>query len=70
MIKDICLQQWDVELILMKNVNGEPGRKGRGNIAPTTINLPRIGIQAKGDIDKFFEILEERLDISKRSINA
>ena len=28
---------------LMKNVNGEPGCKGRGNIAPTTINLPRIG---------------------------
>ncbi|MDO5518701.1 MAG: anaerobic ribonucleoside-triphosphate reductase, partial [Clostridium sp.] len=46
---------------LMKNVNGEPGCKGRGNIAPTTINLPRIGLQAKGDIDKFFEILDSRL---------
>ena len=43
---------------LMKNVNGEPGCKGRGNIAPTTINLPRIGLQAKGDINKFFEILD------------
>ena len=32
---------------LMKNVNGEPGCKGRGNIAPITINLPRIGIEAK-----------------------
>ena len=36
---------------LMKNVNGEPGCKGRGNIAPTTINLPRLGILGKGDID-------------------
>ena len=27
---------------LMKNVNGEPGCKGRGNIAPVTINLPRV----------------------------
>ena len=43
---------------VMKNINGEPGCKGRGNIAPVTINLPRIGIEAKGDIDKFFECLD------------
>ncbi|MDO5516949.1 MAG: anaerobic ribonucleoside triphosphate reductase [Clostridium sp.] len=53
---------------LMKNVNGEPGCKGRGNIAPTTINLPRIGLQAKGDIDKFFEILDSRLTLAKESL--
>ena len=53
---------------LMKNVNGEPGCKGRGNIAPTTVNLPRIGLQAKGDIDKFFEILDARLNLAKESL--
>lgn len=53
---------------LMKNVNGEPGCKGRGNIAPTTINLPRIGIQAKGDVNKFFEIFEERINLAKESL--
>lgn len=53
---------------LMKNVNGEPGCKGRGNIAPTTINLPRVGLQAKGDINKFFEILNSRLELSKDSL--
>ncbi|MGN2339314.1 anaerobic ribonucleoside triphosphate reductase [Clostridium cagae] len=53
---------------LMKNVNGEPGCKGRGNIAPTTINLPRIGLQAKGDVDKFFKILDARLSLSKESL--
>ncbi|MBU3137501.1 anaerobic ribonucleoside-triphosphate reductase [Clostridium gasigenes] len=53
---------------LMKNVNGEPGCKGRGNIAPTTINLPRVGIQANKDIDKFFEILKARLDMAKDSL--
>ena len=52
----------------MKNVNGEPGCKGRGNIAPTTINLPRIGIQAKGDIDKFFEYITIRIDLAKDSL--
>lgn len=53
---------------IMKNVNGEPGCKGRGNIAPTTINLPRIGIQAKGDIDKFFDIFQKRIDLAKESL--
>ncbi|WP_297420227.1 anaerobic ribonucleoside triphosphate reductase [Clostridium sp.] len=53
---------------LMKNVNGEPGCKGRGNIAPTTLNLPRIGLQAKGDINKFFEILDSRLELAKESL--
>ena len=53
---------------VMSNVNGEPGCKGRGNIAPTTINLPRIGIQAKGNVDKFFEILNARLQLAKDSL--
>ena len=53
---------------LMKNVNGEPGCKGRGNIAPTTINLPRIGIQAKGSVEKFFELLDERMALAKESL--
>lgn len=53
---------------LMKNVNGEPGCKGRGNIAPVTINLPRIGIQAKGDINEFFNILDKRLNLAKESL--
>jgi ribonucleoside-triphosphate reductase class III catalytic subunit (EC 1.17.4.2) len=38
---------------VISNINGEPGTKGRGNIAPTTINLPRLGIMAKGEVDKF-----------------
>ena len=53
---------------LMKNVNGEPGCKGRGNIAPITINLPRIGIEANKDINKFFEILEDRLILAKEAL--
>lgn len=52
------------------NVNGEPGAKGRGNIAPTTINLPRIGILAKGDINKFFKLLDARLELTKDSLLA
>jgi ribonucleoside-triphosphate reductase len=50
------------------NINGEPGTKGRGNIAPTTINLPRIGILSKGDVNKFFELLDLRLNLAKESL--
>jgi len=50
------------------NVNGEPGTKGRGNIAPATINLPRIGIIAKGDLDKFFSLLDSRLELAKDAL--
>ncbi|MDW8802446.1 anaerobic ribonucleoside triphosphate reductase [Clostridium sp. A1-XYC3] len=50
------------------NVNGEPGTKGRGNIAPTTINLPRLGLMAKKDINKFFKLLDSKLQLAKESL--
>lgn len=53
---------------IMSNVNGEPGTKGRGNIAPATINLPRLGILAKGDVDRFFELLDNRLALSREAL--
>ncbi|MGL4739201.1 MAG: anaerobic ribonucleoside-triphosphate reductase [Sarcina sp.] len=53
---------------LMSNRNGEPGCKGRGNIAPTTINLPRIAIFAKGDIKKFFKLFDEKIEIARESL--
>lgn len=68
MIKDIFQQPMGCRTYLMKNVNGEPGCKGRGNIAPITINLPRIGIEANKNIDKFFEILQERLILAKEAL--
>ena len=50
------------------NVNGEQGVKGRGNIAPVTINLPRLGIVSKGNIDKFFGLLQGKLELAKESL--
>ena len=52
----------------MSNINGEPGTKGRGNIAPVTINLPRIGLLSNGDENKFFELLNERLDVAREAL--
>lgn len=41
---------------------------GRGNLSFTSINLPRLGIESKGDIDKFFELLEEKMYLVKRQL--
>lgn len=36
---------------------------GRGNLSFTSINLPRLGILAKKDIAKFYEMLDERMEL-------
>lgn len=48
---------------IASNVNGPAVANGRGNIAFVTINLPWIALEAKGNIDKFFEILESRMKL-------
>ncbi|WP_160304947.1 anaerobic ribonucleoside triphosphate reductase [Adlercreutzia aquisgranensis] len=42
----------------------DPSREvtpGRGNLSFTSINLPRLAIRAKGDIDLFFDLLDAKL---------
>ena len=41
----------------------------RGNLSFTSINLPRIAIEAKGDVDWFFEELERRMDLVYDQLN-
>ena len=41
---------------------------GRGNLSFTSINLPRLGIEAKNDIDKFFELLNEKMELVKEQL--
>lgn len=48
-----------------KDENGKYKFDGRFNMGVCTINLPQIGILARNDQDKFFEILEKRLDLVK-----
>lgn len=50
------------------NINGPEGPNRRGNNAPTTINLPRIGLLAKHDLERFWQILDERLHQAKDSL--
>ena len=41
----------------------------RGNLSFTSINLPLIAIEAKGDVDWFFEELERRMDLVYDQLN-
>ncbi|MCI8650055.1 MAG: anaerobic ribonucleoside triphosphate reductase [Anaerotruncus sp.] len=36
---------------------------GRGNLSFTSINLPRIALRSKGDVDFFFEELDKKIDL-------
>ena len=36
---------------------------GRGNLSFTSVNLPRLAIRAKGDLDLFFEMLDNKLEL-------
>ena len=42
--------------------------KGRGNLSFTSINLPRLGIEARGSIDTFFTLLDKRMDLAFRQL--
>ena len=49
-----------------KDINADPGvnaqmKDGRGNIAPVTIIMPTLAMEAEGNIDKFFEILDTKI---------
>lgn len=49
--------------------NGINGSVGRGNLSFTSINLPRLGLLAgRGNIDKFFELLDERMELVHRQL--
>ena len=41
---------------------------GRGNLSFTSINLPRIAIEAKGDLNAFFRMLDDRMDLVVRQL--
>ena len=48
-----------------KDEDGNYKFDGRFNMGVCTINLPQIGILAKNDEEKFFKILEKRLELVK-----
>ena len=48
---------------VMSNVNGEETTYSRGNLSFTSINLPRLAIEAQKNETKFFESLDKTIDL-------
>ncbi|AJC11776.1 ribonucleoside-triphosphate reductase [Berryella intestinalis] len=50
--------------------NGQPKYYGRFNQGVVTINLPDAALSAEGDLDKFWTIFDERLELCHRALMA
>ena len=55
-------------LIPWKDENGNYKFEGRFNQGVVSINLPQIAILAQGDDDKFWKLLDERLELCKEAL--
>ncbi|HFD1703611.1 TPA: anaerobic ribonucleoside-triphosphate reductase [Enterococcus faecium] len=51
-----------------KDENGQEVNVGRMNLGVVTLNLPRIVIESKGDQNKFWQLLSDRLEIMKDAL--
>ena len=51
-----------------KDENGVEVNSGRMNLGVVTVNLPRIAMESNGDINKFWEIFNERMGIAKDAL--
>lgn len=55
------------------DINAEPGvnpqtKDGRGNLAPVTIIMPTLAMEVGGDVEKFFEILDQKIHEAKEML--
>ena len=50
--------------------NGQPKYYGRFNQGVVTVNLVDIGLSAQGDINKFWEIFDERMELCHRALQC
>ncbi|VGU92096.1 anaerobic ribonucleoside triphosphate reductase [Streptococcus pyogenes] len=51
-----------------KDENGQDVTSGRMNLGVVTLNLPRIAMESNGDMDKFWELFNERMLTSKDAL--
>ena len=50
--------------------NGQPKYYGRFNQGVVTVNLVDIGLSAEGDMDKFWEIFDERMELCHKALQC
>ncbi len=53
---------------VIANRHGPEVSAGRGNIAPVTLNLPRLALKSKGDITKFMQELDDMVTLGAKQL--
>ena len=48
---------------VMSNVNGREESGSRGNFAFVTINLPKLALESKGDVEEFFRLFDKYITL-------
>lgn len=49
---------------VVSNINGPEECGSRGNFAFVTLNLPKLAIESKGDLNKFYELYDKYIQLS------
>ncbi|WP_217541249.1 anaerobic ribonucleoside-triphosphate reductase [Vibrio metschnikovii] len=49
---------------------GELVHEGRNNLGVVSLNLPRIALKAKGDLDQFYRLLDQQLLLARRALET
>lgn len=56
------LQAWD------NPTTGEDESDGRMNLGVVSVNIPRVSLESKGDIKRFWKILDQKLEIAHHAL--
>ena len=59
-----CVATMGCRTRVMSNVNGPEESGSRGNFAFVTINLPKLALEANGNIDEFFALFDKYIHLS------
>ncbi|WP_136485641.1 anaerobic ribonucleoside-triphosphate reductase [Vibrio sp. H11] len=49
---------------------GELIHEGRNNLGVVSLNLPRIALKAEGNLERFYQLLDEKLKLARRALET
>ena len=58
-----CVATMGCRTRVMSNVNGPEESGSRGNFSFVTINLPKLALEAKGNVDEFFALFDKYINL-------
>ena len=64
---DRCIENWAKAL---NYKSGTPKYYGRFNVGVTTINLPDVAFSSEKDLNKFWQLMEERTELCHKGLQA